>query len=346
MEKKRYYELDFVRAVCAAIVVCYHFSCALDIFEIQGFENILYLFPNGKWGEMAVSVFFMLSGAVMFYNYGGKKLNAPAFYKKRWLSLFPMFYVMWILMYVIKSGVSGNWFWGGEPKLLLLSLFGMDGYFYYRQPNYHSIGEWFLGAIIFLYLLYPLLKKLFERFKWPTTVLLTATWTMIFVVDWFEVGTFYNLLTCIWSFWIGMLLMEYREYWKKLGVAFAAAWLVLLIWKLPVNDTIGMNLTAITAFITLFGVGGWVMRSKLIREIVLTISRNSYGIFLTHHVIIDSWVKTERYGQIGLKKNLLWMAAALIAAYISAVLLRIFAEALQREIRLNINRLTEKRLSK
>ena len=141
--------MDFIRAVCAIIVVCYHFSCACEIFELQGSGNILYRYANGTWGEMAVSVFFMLSGAVMIYNYQGKKLELAMFYKKRWLSLFPMFYVMWILMYVIKASVNHNWFWGGEPKLMLLSLFGMDGYFYYRQPNYHSIGEWFLGAIIF-----------------------------------------------------------------------------------------------------------------------------------------------------------------------------------------------------
>ena len=182
MKKKHYYELDFIRAVCAVIVVCYHFTCALDIFEIQGFQNILYMYPNGRWGEMAVSVFFMLSGAALIYNYGGRKLNVTEFYKKRWLNLFPMFYVMWVLMYVIKASAAQNGLWGGEPKLLLLSLFGMDGYFYYKQPNYHSIGEWFLGAIIFLYILFPLIKKLFERFRWQTSGVLTICWSLIFLL--------------------------------------------------------------------------------------------------------------------------------------------------------------------
>ena len=194
MEKKRYYELDFMRAVCALIVVCYHFSCALDIFELQGFKNILYTYANGRWGEMAVSVFFMLSGAAMIHNYKGKRLNVAEFYKKRWMNLFPMFYVMWILMYVIKASVKNNWFWGGQPKLLLLSLIGMDGYFYYHQPNYHSIGEWFLGAIIFLYILFPILKRLFELKRMLSTIVLGALWTMIFWGDLFHIDTFHMLL--------------------------------------------------------------------------------------------------------------------------------------------------------
>ncbi|MBQ8814221.1 MAG: acyltransferase [Lachnospiraceae bacterium] len=333
MKKKHYYELDFIRAVCALIVVCYHFTCACDIFELQGFRNIFYLYPNGKWGEMAVSVFFMLSGAVIIYNYEGKRLKMAEFYKKRWLSLFPMFYVIWLTLYlreVILNG--GNWFWNGEPELLLLSLFGMDGYFYYLRRNYYFIGEWFLGAIIFLYLLFPLLKKLFERFRWQTSAALLVAWAMIFLVDWFKIEPFRNLITCVCSFWIGMLLMEYRDLCRKYWYCFLAGAVVMFTWKITVNTTLTMNLTAVMVFVVLFRLGGLVMKSSLLKKCILSVSRNSYGLFLTHHVIIDNWVKTQRYGQIGLKKQLLWMAAVLILSYISAVLLRIVAEALQKGV--------------
>lgn len=340
MRRKHYYELDFVRAVCAIIVVCYHFTCACAIFELRGFKKILYTYPNGTWGEMAVSVFFMISGAVLVYNYQNEPLKLEAFYKKRWLSLFPMFYLIWGVMYfrsVVLNG--GNWFWGGSPKLILLSLFGIDGYFYYLKPNYYFIGEWFLGAIIFLYLIFPLLKKMFERFRLATTAVLFCAWGMIFIVDWFKVDPFRNPITCICSFWIGMVLMEYREKWKKFWPCFAAGLYFCSMWKLPINTTLGMNLTAIAAFIVLYTLGGWVMKSLLFKKIILSISRNSYGIFLTHHVIIDNWVKTRRHEQIGLGTNLLWLVATLAVAYISAVLLRLLAEALLKVIKKLTNRL-------
>ena len=341
MKKKRYYELDFIRAVCAVIVVCYHFTCACDIFELQGFRNVLYKYPNGTWGEMAVSVFFMLSGAVMVYNYEGKKLNIADFYKKRWLSLFPMFYIIWITLYFREVYLNGgNWFWNGEPKLILLSLVGMDGYFYYLQKNYYFIGEWFLGAIIFLYLLFPVIKKLFERYRWQTSAVLLGAWAMIFAVDWFKIETFRNLITCICSFWIGMLLMEYRELCQKYWYCFLIGAVGLFIWKLPFGSTLGMNLTAVMVFVVLFKLGGWGMKSSPIKKTMISVSRNSYGIFLTHHVIIDNWVKTERYGQIGLKKQLIWMGAVLIIAYISAVFLRILAEALQKGVSSIIRKLS------
>ncbi len=334
MKKKHCYELDFIRAVSAIIVVCYHFACACDIFELKGFRNILYVYPNGKWGEMAVCVFFMLSGAVMIYNYRDKVMNTVDFYRKRWLSLFPMFYLMWLIMYTInvtKNG--GNWFWGGEPRLLWLSLLGMDGYFYYLQRNYYTVGEWFLGAIIFLYILFPLLKKLFDRCRWQTSAVLLGAWGMVFFVDWFKIEPFRNMITCVCSFWIGMILMEYREQWKKYWYCFAAALCVCFLWKLPIGTTLGMNLTAVTVFVVLYMLGGYVMKLPLLKKIVLTVSRNSYGIFLTHHVIIDAWVITKRYGQIGLKIHLLWLAAVLIAAYISAVLLRVSTEVLLKGIK-------------
>lgn len=333
MKKKHYYELDFIRAVCAVIVVCYHFTCALDIFEIHGFRNILYMYPNGRWGEMAVSVFFMLSGAVMFYNYQGKALNVIEFYKKRWLSLFPMFYIMWILMYLREVVLrGGEWFWNGEPKLMLLSLFGMDGYFYYLQRNYYFIGEWFLGAIIIIYILYPMLKNLYEHYKRSTSLVLMIAWGMIFVVDWFTIEPFRNIITCICSFWIGMLLMEYREKCKKYWYVFGMGALVLFVVQIPIDYTFATNMTAIMVFVSLFQLGSVVTKLPLLRNIILSVSKNSYAIFLTHHVIIDNWVKTERYAQIGLKKQLLWMTAVLFVSYVSAVLLSVLTEALQKGI--------------
>ena len=331
--KKHYYELDFIRTVCAVIVVCYHFTCALDIFDIQGFRNILYTYPNGKWGEMAVSVFFMLSGAVMFYNYQGKKLNVIEFYKKRWLSLFPMFYVMWILMYLREVTLrGGEWFWNGEPKLMLLSFIGMDGYFYYLQKNYYFIGEWFLGAIIILYILFPVLKNLYKQYKGRTSLILAMVWGMILTADWFTIEPFRNIITCICSFWIGMLLMEYREACKKYWYLFGIGALTLFAIQIPIDYTLTTNLTAIAVFVVLFRLGGEITKLSLPRKVILSVSKNSYAIFLTHHVIIDNWVKTERYGQIGLKRQLLWMAVALLVSYISAVLLRVLTEALQKGI--------------
>ena len=85
-------------------------------------------------------------------------------------------------------------------------------------------------------------------------------------------------------------------------------------------------------FVVLFQVGGEITKLPLLRNIIKSVSKNSYAIFLTHHVIIDNWVKTERYGQIGLKKQLLWMAVVLLVSYISAVLLRVLSEALQKGI--------------
>ena len=114
-------------------------------------------------------------------GYGNGEKEVLDFFKKRWLSIFPMFYIAWTVMYIINSLRVGSWFWGGPRRNFLLSAIGMDGYFLHLGMNYYNLGEWFLGGIILLYLLYPLLLFLWNKAKIPSTVLITFIFLFNFV---------------------------------------------------------------------------------------------------------------------------------------------------------------------
>lgn len=99
-----------------------------------------------------------------------------------------MFYMLWLFLYYKQVCGVKHLFYNGNPKYLLLTLFGMDGYMSYRYtPNYYFIGEWFLGALILLYLCYPLLTWCMEHAKILTTLVLLGGFASLYL------PTFYDL---------------------------------------------------------------------------------------------------------------------------------------------------------
>jgi surface polysaccharide O-acyltransferase-like enzyme len=105
----------------------------------------------------------MLSGYLLYYNHPSVN-KLTSFYKKRWISIFPTFYIAYIFLYLERIFQSGRFFWSGPTWKLFFSVIGIDGFIFYRQPDdYYLIGDWFLGAIIILYALYPLIISILNK---------------------------------------------------------------------------------------------------------------------------------------------------------------------------------------
>lgn len=213
--KKRIYALDFIRAICALGIVVYHFSCSLT----GDLCRPLYMFSCGNWGYSIVTAFFIVSGASIYFSNPclQNKADIIVFYKKRIKSIFPLFYIVFIPLYIFKAIVHHNLFYKGNPCGLLLSFLGVDGYFNYKFITYYQVGEWFLGAIILIYLLYPIILFLVKRNAFLT--LLGCIVLYIFVVydnnNYFEIEQFRNLFSCLVSFVLGIIFIENESIHKS-----------------------------------------------------------------------------------------------------------------------------------
>ncbi len=308
---------DVIRAVSALAIVLSHYSYTFYEYAIRESGPEFLGFKNGDMGGIFVDIFFMLSGAALLYNH--ESFNSfkevLLFYKKRWLSIFPAFYIAWTIMYVINSLRVGSWFWGGPRKLFLLSFIGMDGYFLHLGMNYYNLGEWFLGAIILLYLLYPLLLFLWNKCKIPSTVLIvfiflfnlrrhyfsSAPDTNIFIV----LVKYYNshivisdnmcLWTCIMNFWAGFILVSsFLPFAKKLGRKSSLILSLVLIlfiaqfflFPLPFNKQESCTILAVLVYMLLTLLSGSLTIPAPVEKTVRIISKYSYGIFLVHHVTL------------------------------------------------------------
>lgn len=91
MKEKKLY-IDILRIV--AILMVFHFHFVLALGDGQGF---LVKYASGEWGCVGTSLFFLISGNCLARNYG-QNFEAKKFYLKRFLAIFPAFYISYILV--------------------------------------------------------------------------------------------------------------------------------------------------------------------------------------------------------------------------------------------------------
>lgn len=122
MKKERLFYLDFIRAISTLIIVITHYNAVFFWGRTPGTELWSKLVTpkdvfNLYIGNLGVSLFFIISGAAMMYVYGQKdKIDLKTFFKKRFMSLYPMFWIAYIacflyLFYVNKGFSTSVPYW-------------------------------------------------------------------------------------------------------------------------------------------------------------------------------------------------------------------------------------------
>lgn len=289
MKKERLFYLDFVRCLSFLLIFFYHFQFESTAAGISG-SSLLRLEPaNGTFGNVGVSLFFLISGAALMYTYEDS-LPLKSYLVKRAKSLFPMFWIAYILVFLRFDCMVQNPFASQPPRHLIWTVIGMDGYLNGIVPTFYRIGEWFLGCIILLYLLFPLLRKAMLRFPriFP-----------IIIVCLYAVGTFFYqgpvyadrfFLFRIPDLLVGMYFVHMR---KKVSLPAAliciGANILFLFCYLPLPLLLRMQLWGAALFFLLVYIG-YFIRWKWVKKAVSFVSSISYAAFLLHHVIINRLV--------------------------------------------------------
>jgi peptidoglycan/LPS O-acetylase OafA/YrhL len=150
------------------------FFAALDIvlFHFSNPQTFGWLAPEVNAGYIAVSLFFLLSGFVLAYNYGGAaragklgKLDKTRFWMARFSRLYPVYLLSLLLswrMVVPEYGAHTHaMFWTGMALTPLL----LQGWFP-SLATFLNTPAWAMPAEAFLYALFPWLA----RIKRPTRV--------------------------------------------------------------------------------------------------------------------------------------------------------------------------------
>lgn len=265
----------------------YHFICE---GSCETLYPILKTYPNGNGdvGSEIVTVFFLISGALLFHNHpiiSSKKI----FYKKRWLNLFPTFYIAYGSIFLIRALTGKSPMKGKELGLFPLTLVGFDGYLaaYTGFKDWYILGEWFLGAIILCYLLYPLFIKFINSHEVEFYIAISSLYFVFMDVELLRQDAFRNVFSCIFSFAIGMAIDKHKLYEKK-GLLLISVLIWCMVCFLPFerSSSLTNHLAGIGLFFILYYIGKVWMKNRIISMFFSEISKVSYEIFLIQHIII------------------------------------------------------------
>ena len=274
--------IDFIRIFSIMGIVIYHYVC-----HAPALQPYMLTFANNDYGVTFSHMFLIVSGFCLYYKYSDGQLNVVKFWKKRWLSIFPQFYFTYIILFIFQTIINGYWFRGIPVARFLLTLIGMDGFYLHACSNFYICGEWFLGAIIYMYLLFPLLRYVVNKVPFLTLIaLIVATKYLNFPILGYD-PTHNVVVSCLY-FTIGLILAKYidviQNKWTIISCAVLS--LIMFLVPIPIIRDLGFSLAdlfiVVPFFIVLLRVGTWFDGTPVVTQGAAL----SYMIFLVHHVII------------------------------------------------------------
>lgn len=309
--KPRLLRYDVLRILAAFMVIGAHFDTHLPSYlNMPGYPRIL---MNG-WetflvdGGLAVAIFFMLSGFFSYSSIGKPNFDAKGWVRSRITRLLVPMWIAWPigLLLLLMAGSSSM------PRFteVLLGIIGMDGYVGPLLPNpvYGIVGEWYTGAIIVVTMLWPLLRRLMQRFGVFRVVaaLIAAQVALALVlagrID--LLGLYRSPLTCAASYCLGCALAKAKAngllaHGKRsaiLGAALLAAGLTghhaSAIITDPLARTLGYQLTALAYFVFAEAISLAAQdikhrhEFKGLKRLIDRLAALSYPFYLFQHVAI------------------------------------------------------------
>lgn len=287
-KKPRIFYLDVVRALAAILIVITHFNNPY-IVSHPIFANT----PFGIYiGSLGVSLFLIISGAALMYTQGDKEhLNLKAFYTKRALTIYPMFWIAFIVANIFLLWHSG-WIYGDtEPWRIVFSIFAVDGYVANMHvATFYTLGEWFLGFILIFYAVFPLLRVGVKKHPITTAGIVAVLYVVpqLLGVTVLQLPQDLLLTTRLPELVFGMYFVRYvKRVSHPVGVG-AVILLVLQQWKEFLSGNLAVTVVGIAFFLMLVWVCQFIKTPwKVLSVPVNAVSKFSYAIFLTHHVIIS-----------------------------------------------------------
>ncbi len=339
MKNPRRFAFDLVRFVAVFCILLCHFNARYS-FVYFGEDLTDYMLLNQYpfrlfLGDLGVSLFFIISGATLYYNHYDS-LDLKSFYKKRFLSIYPMFWIAYLVLFILRAP---KMLASGTPiGYMFFTLIGMDGYLAGVLPTFYLIGEWFLGAIILLYIIFPLIRKIYRYNKFLTWSIALALYALFICVNLFPGLSkssiiFIRIPELLFGMTYTDILKKRSEvsdektptpWYGTIGIVvrsiiaiviLAVSATVDMVW----NNSIQTTLVGCACFILLTEVSEAyeyreVGSGQIFASICAKVAMYSYAVYLVHHVIID--IICEHMDMLSL---VLWQRIGLFMAIVVCI---------------------------
>ncbi|MBS6782306.1 MAG: hypothetical protein KH234_02200 [Subdoligranulum variabile] len=278
-------------------ILTVHFNATVTGYFTLPHKLFTSTLPLGIYlGDFGSTLFFIVSGASLALTVPENQSPAQ-FYKKRAGAVYPLFWLAWFF------AVAAGWV-------------GMD---------FACVGEWFLGSILFLYLLFPLLQRALRRNIWLTWGVTLAVCIPIHLLGWDA-----RLVAVhIPEFLFGMTFLIMP---KRAQYILPAALLAGAAAARSLDGKITCALAGAAVFI-LLALAAPLLDRPWPRVLGARLAKISYAVFLVHHVLIQDMAAHFDLAALSRRDTaflyVVYLAAAFAAAeallWLQKTLRRVFA---------------------
>lgn len=337
--KKRIFAPDFVRAIAVILIILTHYNARYLWLgtEIAYKKMILGITTfNIYIGGLGVSLFLIISGYALMYTYG-EKIRIWNFYQKRFWSLYPMFWIAYLVAFLHQFYCYKGMVHAAPLRNLFFSVIGIDDYLSNAHiSTFYVLGEWFLGFMIMFYMIFPALRWGIMKYPQITgTIILVLYGTSILYYDLdFPQNMF--LFVRLPELAFGMYFQRYidKVNWKAAVISMFVL-LANVVIAPAYSQDIQTTYVGISFFLLLVYISRHVKESYIIVSICRTLCKYSYSIFLVHHYIIAYFMGKFDLNNITVLES--WILFLLICCVIGgfARLLYLSNEYVCRRIKLS-----------
>ncbi|MBS4709772.1 acyltransferase family protein [Aeromonas caviae] len=319
---KREIHLDVIRIVACLAVILFHYNVYLLYADpkVARIGEISYL--HQTVGDIAISLFIILSGFALTISQGKVTDNFSYldFYKRRFLGIYPSFWISYLIVAAVFLLV-GQSFGDGQWWKLLLSLIGLDGFFLYRMQNYYLVGEWYTGYMLITYLLYPFLKKLFDKTPLYCWLIVLAIFISLNAVydKLFDVYINCNPIMRMPEILFGITFATYiinnrsNEIWLSIISLFVLVFSSYLYNVLP--PQLYMLVIGVSIFSIMSLLFSFIRYNDIVSNFIVKISSLTFLAFLFHHQIIYAVFRIFDYRSLDYQQKVALLVFCVLASF-------------------------------
>lgn len=314
--------LNELRGISIVGVLMIHISATFLYMSSNELTNIMLLSIN-QWARFSVPIFFMITGMVLYHNYGEGEINYLAFISKR-LRYIIIPYLLWAMIYgyIRTSGIEGI-----DTQIVKAWIIDtLSG-----RVSYHL---YFIVVLVQLYLIFPLIRSsLMPPYAFWTLLLSVIVYGVLTYSLWIQLQgnvvwpTGYqfiidhNNIVFWWLlyFVLGTRLSQFWPTWEQFDKGFKKdkrrivflgvlvilgamlVWMVRLAYDAYLNWPAGFSASAnffrmsVLLYTLLFVMMAYLWnRSRWFNRTLEVLGRYSFGMYLSHVFFlkyIGLWVK-------------------------------------------------------
>lgn len=256
----------------------------LFILIYHGLDNSssLLLISNGfkpfkvfSYGYIGVDVFLFLSGYGLSNSYSNNTLTK--FYRKRFWRIIPLFVIFALIrtvihVYLLDTSISA---WDFFCNLTSLSYYQVGGFFI----------DWYLSALIILYIFFPLLYRL-------SSITFVSILVLIIPIVYYYFGKPYWTYDCLISripcFLAGIIVFRERKY-MQISISFTIIFILFLLTAIPESRFLKATIFVPILFSQLF-VFNWSLQNLKLGGVIRVVNKAGYyslELYIANCIILE-----------------------------------------------------------